>query len=345
MLAMVVACAVRASVGEGGACVCSGAGLYYGSVCASWDAVDEEPWCRVASSTACGAEGTFKSTAGHFWAYAPCKDKPKGRPKSLPKVTQAAKLAFEKYLDANSYTVVRLLPKNRAPTSGSAPVPAPRGLSVPGKAAYKKLPVVEQNRIRVKSLVAVSAALEAAGCAHHVIEGTLLGLVRNRALIPHDSDDDLAVYGCTDDASLHTVLAKLEPQGFSLCRRQGPLWSICREGGYIDIEHWRAADGGVCRYDDGKGGAWELTPCAFVFPIVKMSLASNSTAENAVLRLPRPFSPEKVLELFYGTGWRVPSSKHAGGISASKVKQLAAELTPGAAQLAAALSQGVSLSL
>ena len=90
---------------------------------------------------------------------------------------------FEKYLDANSYTVVRLLPKNRAPTSGSAPVPAPRGLSVPGKAAYKKLPVVEQGRIRVKNLVAVSAALGAAGCAHHVNEGTLLGLVRNRALI------------------------------------------------------------------------------------------------------------------------------------------------------------------
>ena len=70
---------------------------------------------------------------------------------------------------------------------------------------------------------------------------------------------------------------------------------------------------------------------------------SNSTAENAVLRLPRPFAPEKVLELFYGTGWRVPSSKHAGGTSASKVKQLAAELTLGAEQLAAALSQGVAL--
>jgi len=177
-------------------------------------------------------------------------------------------------------------------------------LRVPGKAAYHTLPAAQQNRIRMKSLLAVSAALQAAGCAHHVKEATLLGLVRDRALIPHDSDDDIAAYGCT--GKLHAVMAKLAPQGFRLCRRDGPLWSICREGAYIDVELWRVAGGGVCSY----GEAWESLPCAFVFPIQGL----------------RPFAPEKVLELLYGATWRVPSSKHAGDMSASKIKRLAAKI-------------------
>ena len=51
----------------------------YGTFCASWDAPDEKPWCRVASANACGLD-TFSSTAGVFWSYAPCKGKPAGAP-------------------------------------------------------------------------------------------------------------------------------------------------------------------------------------------------------------------------------------------------------------------------
>ena len=51
----------------------------YGTFCASWDAPDEKPWCRVASATACGLD-TFSSTAGIFWSHAPCKGKPAGAP-------------------------------------------------------------------------------------------------------------------------------------------------------------------------------------------------------------------------------------------------------------------------
>lgn len=50
----------------------------YGTLCASWDAADEAPWCSVASATACGAQATRKSEAGHFWSHAPCEGKARG---------------------------------------------------------------------------------------------------------------------------------------------------------------------------------------------------------------------------------------------------------------------------
>ena len=46
----------------------------YGTFCASWDAVDEAPWCVVAKGS-CADEDTFSSSPGHFWSQAPCNDK------------------------------------------------------------------------------------------------------------------------------------------------------------------------------------------------------------------------------------------------------------------------------
>ena len=89
-------CALTAAAASGtlAECVCSGASnarnnahkrLDYGTVCASWDAHDEKPWCTVASKSACGADDTFTSSPGTFWAHKPCADKPKGlQPPPLP---------------------------------------------------------------------------------------------------------------------------------------------------------------------------------------------------------------------------------------------------------------------
>ena len=52
-------------------CACVG-GAGYGEACASWDAVDETPWCRVRAAGACGAEATFLGSGGHHWSHAPC---------------------------------------------------------------------------------------------------------------------------------------------------------------------------------------------------------------------------------------------------------------------------------
>jgi hypothetical protein len=335
----------------------------------------------VASSTACGAADTFESEEGYNWAHLPCKDKPTGKP---PKGAQV-KLSFEEYLDAHSYTVMHPPNVTAAGTNRlSVPRPSSTINNLPGKAAYKTKSVGEQNHIRVRNLVDVSAALNGAGCVHHLIDGTLLGLTRSRALISHDSDDDLAVYGCANDASLAAVFAKLEPQGFTLCRSDKQLWSVCRHGAYIDLEHWHV-DGRLCKYEDN----WMVLPCSLVFPIVKMlPIESTSAAPPPVATCPGsvctvedqtcsssvgwccragkwrkgacaapdgagaereswpvPLVPAVVLRIYYGKGWRVPSSFHASKTSASAADKLARQHPPGAAQLAAALSQGFSLAL
>jgi peptidyl-prolyl cis-trans isomerase A (cyclophilin A) len=60
------------------ACACLG-GAGYGNTCASWDAADETPWCRVGGgAAACGADDTFESDEGHFWAHSVCGGE--GRP-------------------------------------------------------------------------------------------------------------------------------------------------------------------------------------------------------------------------------------------------------------------------
>jgi hypothetical protein len=51
--------------------------LDYGTLCASWDAADEDAWCDVGGPEACGTEATFRSgTDGevyHYWSRAPCE--------------------------------------------------------------------------------------------------------------------------------------------------------------------------------------------------------------------------------------------------------------------------------
>eukprot|EP00936_MAST-01D_sp_MAST-1D-sp1_P001843 g1843.t1 len=307
----------------------------YGSVCASWDAADEEPWCIVASSTACGVNATFSGMSGQYWAHAPCQGKSEYKPQGAP-----VQISFEEYLHAHSFTVMRF-PNATAAGIKSSNVPRPSSTvsNFPGKAAYAKLGVGEQNRIRVRNLVAVSTALKAAGCVHHLNAGTLLGLTRNRNLIPHDSDDDIAVYGCANDASLSAIFAKLEPQGFTLCRSNKRLWSVCRHGAYIDLEHWQM-DGRLCKYEDN----WMVLPCSIVFPIVYSTTNQNGSRADRE-NWPVPFVPTAVLRVYYGKGWRVPSSFHAGRTSARASDAFARQHPAGTAQLAAALSQGFSLAL
>ena len=85
-----VACALLSPVSAAGACTCSGVSSDpqkrpdYGTVCASWDGRDEKPWCAVAGATDCGADDTFESTPGVWWAHAPCDSTPLSPPPPLP---------------------------------------------------------------------------------------------------------------------------------------------------------------------------------------------------------------------------------------------------------------------
>ena len=94
MASCLVAVAATAQSEALASCVCSGASRpgspRYGSLCASWDAADEPPWCNVASSKACGDKGTFESTTGHYWAHLPCKGTPPGPPLALARSTLSA---------------------------------------------------------------------------------------------------------------------------------------------------------------------------------------------------------------------------------------------------------------
>ena len=52
----------------------------YGSFCASWDSNDEDPWCAVKHSAACGKQATFRADAGHYWSHKPCQGVDPGPP-------------------------------------------------------------------------------------------------------------------------------------------------------------------------------------------------------------------------------------------------------------------------
>lgn len=89
-----VLCAVATTAS--GRCACLG-GAGYGNECAHWDAADEQPWCRVAEASSCGADDTFESS-GHFWAHAPCgtKGAPFDAARSSGGADAAAYAALEK---------------------------------------------------------------------------------------------------------------------------------------------------------------------------------------------------------------------------------------------------------
>lgn len=154
------------------------------------------------------------------------------------------------------------------------------------------------------SVETVLAALHRAGVDAFPAYGTLLGAVRDGALIGHDSDADLGY------VSRHThpvdviresfrLQRELTGMGFPVARYSGAGFKVLvREGD----GHSRGLDvfGGF--FDDGRlvllGEIRTPFEKEWVFPLGTTSLEGRE--------LPAPAEPERLLEATYGPSWRTP---------------------------------------
>lgn len=87
-----------------------------------------------------------------------------------------------------------------------------------------------------RNLVTIANALDRRGVKSWLMFGTLLGVVRDDKLIPHDRDTDIGVFECDFDAIADVVL-DLEGEGFELIRTEAgdSTVTIMREDEYTDF--------------------------------------------------------------------------------------------------------------
>lgn len=156
---------------------------------------------------------------------------------------------------------------------------------------------------------AVLGALEDAGLEGFLAYGTLLGAVRGGAFIGHDNDVDLGY------VSSRTQPVDVVRESIRLERR------LVRAG--MEVERYSGAGVKVFVYDDSGirrgldvfGGFWDGDHLAFLgeiyAPFRREWLLPRSTVTLEGEEFPAPAEPERLLELMYGPGWRVPDPTFA----------------------------------
>lgn len=155
-------------------------------------------------------------------------------------------------------------------------------------------------------LNATEAALEAlrsVGVEAFIAYGTLLGAVREGRVLGHDSDADLGY------VSRHSTPVDVALESFQIQRRlaeQG--WKIARHsGGAFKIS---VDEGGMTRGLDVFGGFMDDGHLYLMgeigVPFREEWIFPLTTATLHGREMPVPAQPDKLLEVTYGPGWRVP---------------------------------------
>jgi hypothetical protein len=102
------------------------------------------------------------------------------------------------------------------------------------------------------------------------------------------------------------------------------LWSVCRSGAYIDLEHWTTTPSGLCTYQKH----WVALPCVDIFPIVRK------------YGYPVPYNYTNAVKWVYGDkGWKTKSSRHREASDFRRMESYIRHTPPGPAQVAVSLLQ------
>lgn len=150
---------------------------------------------------------------------------------------------------------------------------------------------------------AVIEALESVGLEPFIAYGTLLGAVREGAVLGHDSDADIGY------VSRHTNPVDVARESFDVQRRLADRgWRISRYSGASFKIH--VTEGEVTRGLDVFGG-FLASGRLYLMGEIGVDFDSDwirprTTAMLEGRPMPVPARPEKLLEVTYGPGWRVP---------------------------------------
>jgi hypothetical protein len=143
------------------------------------------------------------------------------------------------------------------------------------------------------------AALDAAGVEHWVTYGSLLGLVRDGRLLPHDKDIDLAVLG---GEGHERIRQQMLARGFTQTSQQedrdgATNQKFRRDRVMIDLFFLRRAS--PLWLD--RAAVWAASELVGGHPPVEVKMQ-----ELGGVRVPAPADLEGYLAHLYGPGWRTP---------------------------------------
>lgn len=148
--------------------------------------------------------------------------------------------------------------------------------------------------------------LEADGHDVYIVGGTLLGIIRDGGLLPHDDDVDLAFYCKADNAidiglESYRMERALQARGYTVVRHSLTHLEIEFFNDLGQPDHYVDIFTGFFR--DGEYNQ----PFALRGPEVQPEdLIPVGTREIEGIPFPEPANPEAWLAFAYGEGWRVP---------------------------------------
>lgn len=184
-------------------------------------------------------------------------------------------------------------------------------LSLFGDGSHPPMDVYDAS----ETLIAVCKFLEDLKVPYFLSVGTLLGIIRDGELLPHDKDADLGIGWDVDREWLITQLEESEEFSINGTRPEASKaewnFSVVRKGTPIAVDFF---------FHKPDGDHWLMGFDAAPSPwLIRFKQRPLTTVNYKGHLLPIPENPEGYLEEVYGPDWRIPMPSYDTVIAASNL--------------------------